>query len=308
MATTKPKRSRAPDPRLAFTTVRDVLRYAVSRFNAEGLSFGHGTQNAFDEAAYLILFTLDLPLDRLDPFLDARLLPDEMAKVLDIVDARIDTRKPAAYLTHEAWLADRPFYVDERVIVPRSFIAELLRERLAPWVAKPDHVKRVLDLCTGGGSLAILAAEAFPGAEVDAVDVSPEALDVAHINVEGYGLEGRVFPIESDGFAALKKQRYDLILSNPPYVNAEGMAGLPDEYRHEPALALGSGEDGLDFVRRILKDARNHLTPDGLLVVEIGHNRAALERAFPGMKFGWAKVSAGENFVFVLKATQLTRH
>ena len=286
-------------------TVRDFLRYAVSRFNAAGLFFGHGSDNAWDEAVYLTLHTLNLPLDRLEPFLDARLLPHEREQLLDIYQKRCQDRLPAAYLTHEAWLGEHKFYVDERVIVPRSFIAELLDEQLTPWIDDPWAIESALDLCTGSGCLAILTALAFPNAQVDAVDLSTEALAVAERNVADYGLAERIDIIRSDAFANLPGRRYDLIISNPPYVNAESVAVLPPEYLHEPEMALGSGDDGLDFTRIILREAKRHLTPDGLLVVEIGHNRAELEAAYPTLPFTWLDVAAGDEFVFLLRASDL---
>ncbi|MDR2189529.1 MAG: 50S ribosomal protein L3 N(5)-glutamine methyltransferase [Azonexus sp.] len=286
-------------------SIRDYIRYAVSRFTAAGLHFGHGSANAWDEAVYLTLHTLALPLDRLEPFLDARLLGHEREALLDIYRRRCQERLPAAYLTGEAWLGEHRFYVDERVIVPRSFIAELLDEQLAPWVADPGAIAAVLDLCTGSGCLAILAALAFPEAEVDAVDVSPDALAVAGRNIADYQLDDRVHPVQSDAFAQLQGKRYDLIIANPPYVDAASVAALPPEYRHEPALALGSGEDGLDFTRRILREARKHLHAEGLLVVEIGHNRATLEAAFPELPFIWLDTAAGGQFVFLLHAADL---
>ncbi|MDR2637015.1 MAG: 50S ribosomal protein L3 N(5)-glutamine methyltransferase [Zoogloeaceae bacterium] len=287
-------------------TLRDCLRFAVSRFNEAGLHFGHGSDNAWDEAVYLALHTLHLPQDTLEPFLDARLLPQEREALLKRYRRRVEERLPAAYLTHEAWLAGHRFHVDERVIIPRSFIAELLADALAPWLAEPEAVSRVLDMCTGSGCLAILAALAFPDAQVDAIDISPEALAVARGNVADYGLEKRVRLIESDGFAALRDERYDLILANPPYVNAESMAGLPPEYRHEPALALASGEDGLDFTRRLLAGAKARLNPDGILVTEIGHNREALETAFPRLPFLWLETAAGDEYVFMLRREDLS--
>ena len=286
-------------------TVRDWLRFAVSRFNEARLFFGHGSDNAFDEAAYLILHTLHLPLDRLEPFLDASLTHGESEEVQGVIERRVRERIPAAYITHEAWLGEHRFYVDERVIVPRSFIAELLREQLAPWVEEPDEVTHALDLCTGSGCLAILAALAFPNAEVDAVDLSRDALDVATRNVADYGLTDRVGLIESDLFAALGGRTYDVILSNPPYVNAESVAALPPEYQAEPALALGSGEDGLDATRQILAAAKAHLNPGGLLVVEIGHNRDALEAAYPTLPFTWLDTESGDQFVFMLRREDL---
>ncbi len=286
-------------------TVRDYLRYAVSRFNAAGLFFGHGSDNAWDEAVYLTLHTLSLPLDHLEPFLDARLLPHEREALLDVFKRRCVERLPAAYLTNEAFLGDHRFYVDERVIVPRSFIAELLEERLAPWVEDPWAVESALDLCTGSGCLAILAALAFPNAEVDAVDLSTDALAVARRNIADYQLQERVTPIQSDAFTQLAGKRYDVIISNPPYVNAESVAALPQEYLHEPEMALGSGEDGLDFTRIILREAKKHLSDHGVLIVEIGHNRDALEAAYPTLPFTWLDTAAGDEYVFMLNAADL---
>ncbi len=287
------------------STLRDLMRFAVSRFREAGLFFGHGSDNAWDEAAYLILHTLHLPPEHFDACVDARLTADERRAVLAIIGRRIDERLPAAYLTQEAWLGDDRFYVDERVIVPRSHIAELLHEQLAPWIEDPWAVSEVLDLCTGSGCLAILAAIAFPEASVDALDVSRDALAVARRNVDDYGLSARVRLIESDAFTAIAGKRYDLIVSNPPYVNAESMRSLPAEYRREPALALASGEDGLDFVRIILAEAGAHLTPAGLIVVEIGNNRDELERAFPETPFVWLDTAAGDRYVFLLRREDL---
>ena len=286
-------------------TVRDYIRYAVSRFNAAGLFFGHGSDNAWDEAVYLTLHTLNLPLDRLEPFLDARLLPHEREQLLDIYTRRCQDRLPAAYLTHEAWLGEHRFYVDDRVIVPRSFIAELLDEQLAPWIDDPWAIESALDLCTGSGCLAILAALAFPNAEVAAVDLSPDAIAVAERNVADYSLYDRIELIQSDAFQNLAGRKFDLIVSNPPYVNAESVARLPPEYLHEPELALGSGDDGLDFTRIILREARKHLTDHGILVVEIGHNREALEAAYPTLPFTWLDTAAGDEYVFLLHAADL---
>lgn len=288
-----------------FHTIRDLLRFAVSRFNEAELFFGHGSASAYDEAAYLILHTLHLPLDQLEPFLDARLTTSELEQVLQIIKRRTTERVPAAYLTNEAWLGDFSFFVDERVIVPRSFIAELLREHLAPWIENPDEIDSALDLCTGSGCLAILLAHAFPGARIDAADVSREALEVAEKNVTAYGLGHRIHLIHSDLFAKLRGRCYDLIISNPPYVSATSMETLPQEYRHEPRTALASGKDGLEATRAILKEAVSHLTDDGILVVEIGHNRESLERAFPEIPFIWLESSAGGGFVFLLQREQL---
>ena len=286
-------------------TLRDWLRFTVSAFNEAGLSFGHGSDNAYDEAAYLILHTLHLPLDTLEPFLDAHITERERQALLDLLRRRVEQRVPAAYLTNEAWLGEFKFYVDERVIVPRSFIAELLRDGLAPWVEQPENVISVLDMCTGSGCLAILAAHTFPNAEVDAVDLSEDALAVAEHNVDDYGLHDRVRLVQSNLFEALAGERYDIILSNPPYVDAESVDALPPEYLHEPELALGSGEDGLDATREIIARAADHLHPGGLLIVEIGHNREALEAAYPDLPFTWLEVAAGDEFVFLLKREDL---
>lgn len=286
-------------------TVRDYLRFAVSRFTQAKLFFGHGSSDAYDEAAYLILHTLHLPLDRLEPFLDARLTDSERAEVLNIIHRRVEHRIPAAYLTHQALLGEFSFYVDERVIVPRSFIAELLLEQLSPWIAEPEKIGNILDLCTGSGCLAILAAHAFPYASVDAVDLSPAALAVAERNVADYELQDRVNLIESDLFTKLDDKKYDLIISNPPYVDAGSVAALPQEYLHEPKLALGSGHDGLDATRIILEHAAQHLTENGVLIVEIGHNRDVLEATYPDLPFTWLDVSAGDEFVFMLHRNDL---
>jgi ribosomal protein L3 glutamine methyltransferase len=287
-------------------TVRDWLRFAVTRFNEAGLSFGHGTTNARDEAAYLILHTLKLPLDRLDPFLDKTLSAEEIEAVSRMLHRRVEQRVPAAYFTNEAWLGDFRFYVDERVIVPRSYIAELLRDGLSPWVKDLESVGAALDLCTGSGCLAILLAQTFPNARVDATELSPDALEVASRNVLDYGLEKRIRLVRGDLFAGLTGP-YQLIVSNPPYVNADSMAALPPEYRAEPQMALAGGQDGLDIVRRILSGAGAALDRDGLLVVEIGHNRKTLERAFPRLSFTWLETSGGDGFVFLLTGAQLAR-
>ncbi|WP_207000988.1 50S ribosomal protein L3 N(5)-glutamine methyltransferase [Trinickia mobilis] len=289
----------------SFSTIRDLLRYAVSRFNEAQLAFGHGSANAYDEAAYLVLHTLHLPLDTLDPFLDARLLDTEIDAVLKVIERRTAERIPAAYITQEAWMHGCRFHVDERVIVPRSFIGELLDDGLQPYVADPDEVGAVLELCTGSGCLAILAARAFLNADVDAVDLSPQALEVAQINVSDYGLDHRVALFEGDLFAPLPERRYDVIITNPPYVNAESMRALPAEYKHEPEMALAGGEDGMDVVRRILKEARNWLTDDGVLVVEIGNERANVEAAFGGLDLVWLSTSGGDDSVFLVQAADL---
>ena len=282
-------------------TLRDWLRYAVSRFNQAGLAFGHGSVDAYDEAAYLLLHTLHLPLNRLDPFLDAKLSVAERNELAALLARRIDERVPAAYLTHEAWLGDFSFYVDERVLIPRSFIAELLPDGLAPYVVERSAIKSALDLCTGSGCLAVLLAHAFEDADVDAVDISADALAVAQRNVSDYGLAGRINLIRSDLFDNLPSKSYDLIISNPPYVTAVAMEELPREYLHEPRLALAGGDDGLDAVRTILRKAPQFMEREGLLVVEIGHDHAAAEAAFPRMPFVWLTTPSSDNSVFLLR-------
>ena len=286
-------------------TVRDVLRFAVSRFREADVFFGHGFTDARHEAGYLIGWALHLPHATFDEWLDARLTVMERERVLALIEQRITTRKPAAYLTGEAWLGEFRFTVDERVLVPRSFIAGLLGEQFAPWIREPDDVDSALDLCTGSGCLAVLLAAAFPNANIDAADLSDDALAVARRNVDDHKLGDRIELVKSDLFHALTDRRYDVIVSNPPYVDALSMAALPAEYRHEPALGLAAGDDGLDIVRRLLGDAHRHLTPSGILVVEIGHNRDALEAAYPGIAFTWLDTPAGDEYVFLLERGQL---
>ncbi|MGH8751283.1 MAG: 50S ribosomal protein L3 N(5)-glutamine methyltransferase [Burkholderiales bacterium] len=294
------------DAAARISTVRDMLRYAVKIFDGAGLCYGHGTHHARDEAAYLILHALRLPPDRLNPFLDRTLSEKEKQTIFKLLRQRTHKKIPAAYLTREAWLGDFRFYVDKRAIVPRSFIAELLREKLAPWIKRPQQIKTALDLCTGSGCLAILLAHAFPQAAIDASDVSAEALRVARRNINAYHLKNRIRLIKSDLFETLRGQRYDLMVANPPYVNARSMRALPEEYRHEPRVALAGGKDGLHLVRRIIRAAAEYLNTNGLLLVEIGHNRKALESAFPKLEFTWPTISAGDEFVFLLKYDQLT--
>ncbi len=288
-----------------FATPRDWLRYAIGRFRAAGLAFGHGATTALDEAAFLILEGLKLPIDALDPFLDARLLRSERERLDALIEARVTTRKPAAYLLNRAYIQGVPFYVDERVIVPRSFIGELLMTAFAEENAltgDPEAVSRALDLCTGGGSLAILAARVFPNARIDAVDLSSEALDVARRNIDEHGLADRVALIEGDLFQPLKGARYDLILANPPYVDAEAVKAFPPEYAAEPRMAHAGGEDGLDIVRRILRQAPDHLAPKGRLVCEIGRGRELLLRDFPDLPFTWLDTEESAGEVFLLSA------
>lgn len=291
--------------KLPFSTIRDLLRYAVSRFNKEKLSFGHGSDNAFDEAVYLILHTLSLPLDRLEPFLDAKLLPDEIADVMDIIERRVTERVPAAYLTHEAWLQGYSFYVDRGVIVPRSFIAELIVEQFAPWVSDPDGIVDILELCTGSGCLAIMMADQFPNAHVDAVELSPPALAIAQTNINNYGMEDRVHLHHADLYDGIPEKQYQLIVTNPPYVNQDSMGRLPLEYKAEPAMALAGGIDGMDIVRRIVKTAGKRLTDDGLLIVEIGNEAEHAVAAFPELDLTWLTTSGGDDRVFLLTAQQL---
>ncbi|MBZ2208185.1 50S ribosomal protein L3 N(5)-glutamine methyltransferase [Massilia soli] len=288
-----------------FSTPRDLLRYAVTRFNAAKLFFGHGSAEALDEAAYLILHTLKLPLDKLEPFLDARLLPDEVLQVLAVIERRATERVPAAYITNEAWLGTYPFYVDERVLVPRSFIAELVPQSFSPWVEDAFAVENILELCTGSGCLAIMMADAFPNAVVDAVDISTDALAVAELNIREYKLEGRVNPIVSDLYENVPFKKYNMIITNPPYVNSSSMASLPQEYLREPQIALDGGADGMDLVRKIVAGAAERLTPDGILMVEIGNERDYAEAAFGHLGLTWVTTSAGDDMVFLLTAEQL---
>jgi ribosomal protein L3 glutamine methyltransferase len=279
---------------------------AVSRFEAAGLIYGHGTSTAMDEAAFLILHTLHLPIDQLDPFADARLTRAERAAIRDIIEARISSRKPAPYLTHEAWILGHSFYVDERAIVPRSYIGAMLADGLEGLVDDPGSVGSVLDLCTGSGCLAILAALAFPEATVDAVDLSGDALAVAQRNVSDYGLGERVGLHRGDLFAPVAGKRYNIILTNPPYVDAEGMATLPPEHAHEPALALAAGKDGLDVLRRIIEHAADHLEPGGGLLAEIGRCRPAFETSFPELQPIWIETETSSGEVLWLTATQVS--
>ena len=286
-------------------TVRDWIRFGVSQMNQAQLSFGHGSQNAWDETVYLVLHTLHLPLDKLDPFMDACLTDPERDAIQKVFEQRIHRRIPAAYITHEAWLGEFSFYVDERVIIPRSFIAELLQQELSPWVAIPENITACLDLCTGSGCLAILLAFAFPTADIEAADISTDALAVAQRNITDYDMEAQIELIESDLFSNISR-KYDIIVTNPPYVDAETMAILPSEYRAEPELALASGEDGLQHIRTILQQAADHLYPHGILVAEIGHNRAELEASFPHLEFEWVETGGSDEYVFILTHQQLT--
>lgn len=289
-----------PDPFPPLDQLRsvcDFVRHATSRFTEAGLAYGHGTDNAYDEAVFMVLEALHLPIHHLEPFWHARLLSDEKAWVFDLIERRIRTRKPASYLLNKAYIQGLPFYVDERVIVPRSFIAEILNGDNSP-VENPESITSVLDLCTGSGCLAILAAHLYPNARIDAVDLSEDALDVARKNVADYALGDRISLYQGDLFTPLADKKYDLIITNPPYVDAAGMAALPPEFKAEPSLALASGEDGLDCVRRIIDAASAHLTPAGGLVCELGRCGPALEQAYPALPFLWLETenSTGEVF------------
>jgi ribosomal protein L3 glutamine methyltransferase len=284
-------------------TLIAAIEQASARLESAGVCFGHGTTNAFDEAAWLVLWRLGLPLDALDDHAERTLSADEAAAVDSLVAQRITSRRPAAYLTGEAWLQGVPFTVDERAIVPRSLIAEPLADgTIDAWLSEQTH--RVLDLCTGNGSLAVLAAMAWPGVTVDAADLSADALAVARLNVDRHGLADRISLYQGDGLASVSGRRYDLILCNPPYVNATSMAALPAEYRAEPALALDGntkgGTDGMDFIRTLLRDAAAAMTDDAVLVLEIGHERSHFEHAFPTLDAAWLPTSAGDDHVLLL--------
>lgn len=289
----------------AFNTIRDMIRLAVTGFNQAQLFFGHGNDNAFDEAVYLVLSSLSLPPDKLEPLLDARLTAEETARIRTLIQRRITERIPAAYLTNEAWLQGYRFHVDQRALIPRSFIAELIMEQFAPWVEDPESPCRILELCTGSGCLAIMLADAFPNAVIDAVDLSEDALEVARINIAQYRMEDRINLIRSNLYQALPRQPYDLIVTNPPYVNSHSMQKLPPEYRHEPQMALEGGMDGMDLVKPIVSQAAHYLTENGLLIVEIGNEAHHAEAALPELELTWLSTSGGDNRVFLLEASQL---
>ena len=284
-------------------TVIELIERCSARLEQAGVSFGHGTGNAFDEAAWLALWALGLPLGELDGVADQPVPPEAHTKVDALIEQRIATRKPAAYLTREAWLQGVPFYVDERTIVPRSFIAELLADgSIDPWLS--DRTRRVLDLCTGNGSLAVLAAMAYPDVDVEAADISGDALAVARINIDKHDLGPRVRLLQSDLLSQVVAS-YDLILCNPPYVNSASMAALPPEYQAEPALALAGGQDGMDLVRTLLRDAPRCMTEDAVLVLEIGNERSHFEAAFPRLEVVWMDTSAGEDQVLLVTRAAL---
>lgn len=286
-------------------TVRDWLRYTVSRMGEAEVAFGQGFIEAWDEAVYLVTHALHLPAERLDAFIDARLTTGESERLDAIVRRRVDQREPAAYITGEAWLGGLRFRVDPRVIIPRSHLFELMQDDFSPWLDESGLPGSVLDLCTGSGCLAIAAAHSYPDAMVDAVDLSPDALEVARLNVADHGLDGRIELLQGDLFAPLAGRRYDLILSNPPYVTTDAMQALPPEFRREPAMALGAGDDGMDIVRRLVAEAGRHLNPGGLLLVEVGRNRLEAEAALPGLPLVWLDTDSAEAPVFLLRAEDL---
>jgi len=293
------------DAQANLRTLRDVVRFAVTRMNEAGVCFGHGQADAVDEALFLVLRSLQLPVERADLFLDAFLTHAEINSLIQMIDQRARKRVPAAYLLREAWLQGYKFYVDERAIIPRSFLAELLKDGLAPWVQDPNAVADVLDLCTGSGCLAVMAADVFGKAQVDAVDVSPDALSVAKRNIADYQMNKRVTPVQSDLYAELPAKRFDIILCNPPYVTDEAMVALPREYQQEPKVALAGGPDGMAVVRRVVRGARGYLKRGGLLFVEVGGGRAAAEQVLKDVPLTWLTTSDGDDTVFMARQEEL---
>jgi len=288
-------------------TIRDLIRWAVTEFEKAGIYYGHGLGNALDEAVFIALSALKLPLNITESYFDSRLIRAEREMVLKLYQRRITERTPAAYLTNEAWFAGLKFYVDEHVLVPRSPIAELIEKQFEPWI-EPDKVERILDLCTGSGCIGIASAYAFEWAEVDLADISPEAIQIAQKNIDNHQLQEQVTVYQSDLFSALEGQKYDIIVTNPPYVDAIDMSILPDEFKQEPELGLAAGEDGLDLVKVILKQAANHLNPEGILVVEVGNSQFALEKLLPEVGFYWLEFERGGQGVFLLTYEQLMEY
>lgn len=287
-------------------SILDIVRWSVSRFNESGLYFGHGTDNAWDEAVAMVLQLLHLPQQTTEQLFQARLTRTEKALIVDVVARRTQERIPLAYLTNQAWFCGQPYYVDERVLVPRSPFAEMIDKRFSPWVDEPPT--HILDLCTGSGCIAIALAYAFENAQVDAVDISSDALAVAEINIEEHDMTERVFPIQSDLFSSLSAQKYDFIVSNPPYVDAEDMGDLPDEFHHEPELGLAAGDDGLDLVDIMLKQASQHLTDEGWLFVEVGNSLVHMEQKYPGLAIEWVEFEHGGHGVFVVSKQSLDKY
>lgn len=290
----------------ALLTAKDFMRWGASEFMRNDLSFGHGMATALDEAVYLVLFALQLPVDTPETFWDTRLTEDERKNVIDLLTERAISKKPAAYLTHQAWFCELPFYVDERVLVPRSPIGELIQQQFSPWI-EPEETHRILDLCTGSGCIGIACLYAFPHAQVDLADISQDALDVAAMNIERHDVAQSVTTYVGDGLAACESNQYDLIVCNPPYVDAEDMSLLTNEFKHEPSMALESGHDGLDFTRKLLSEAADYLTEEGVLIVEVGNSQYALQEAYSEVPFHWFEFENGGHGVFLLTAQQLKR-
>ncbi len=286
-------------------TIRDFIRFTTTSLYRSKATFMHGYDNPEDEATFLVMKCLSLPLEDQERFIDCRVTEEEKEILSRAIDERCNELIPTAYITKEWWLTGHPFYVDDRVLIPRSYIAELLEEELSPWIADPENVFSVLDLCTGSGCLAIIAAETFPNATVDAADISIDALDVARINIADYNLDEVVSPIRTDVFSNLQGKKYDLIISNPPYVTSQAMQALPGEYCHEPALALAAGDDGMDIVKKIISQAKSHLNDGGLLVVEIGNGKDAFEALYPEIPVMWLTTSGGDDQVFLVKKEDL---
>ncbi|WP_375750781.1 50S ribosomal protein L3 N(5)-glutamine methyltransferase [Vibrio sp. HN007] len=288
-------------------TLQDMVRWTVSRFNAAGLFYGHGTDNAWDEAVQLILPTLYLPIDVPPHVLNSRLTTSERQRIVNRVVKRINERTPTAYLTNKAWFCGLEFFVDERVLVPRSPIGELIEAQFQPWLVQEPH--RIMDLCTGSGCIAIACAHAFPEAEVDAIDISADALEVAEQNIQDHGMEQQVFPVRSDLFRDLPDgDKYDLIVSNPPYVDEEDMGSLPEEFTHEPELGLAAGSDGLKLVRRILANAPDYLNENGILICEVGNSMVHMMEQYPQIPFTWVEFENGGHGVFMLTREQMLEH
>lgn len=289
-------------------TIGDYVRFAASEFNQAELYFGHGTDNSWDEAINLVMYVLNLNTELFQQVQLSRLVDEEKMAVIAIIKSRIEEALPAAYLTNQAYFANLPFYVDERVLVPRSPIAELIQNKFSPWLNSDSAPQRILDLCTGSGCIAIACAYAFPEAEVDAVDLSVDALDVAQINIENHGLTAQVIPIQSDVFSGLSGFTYDLIVTNPPYVDIEDIDSMPTEYRHEPEMGLGCGNDGLDIVRKILAQGAQHLNDGGWLICEVGNSQVHVEATYPDVPFEWISFAHGGHGVFAISKAQLVAH